>query len=191
MASSGALAQRGMGRDAARRRRRRADCFELLAERPAIAAPARAGPAAGAGARADRLRGVRFDYPTRPEQPALDDFSLAVEPGETVALVGPSGAGKTTVLQLLLRFYDPQAGRVTLDGADIARRDPAALRGTARPGAAGPGRVQRPTPSRTSASAGRRRATPRSRAAAEAAAADHFLDALPQGFSTRSSAPRA
>ncbi len=71
---------------------------------------------------------VTFRYPARPDQPALRDFSLAVAPGETVALVGPSGAGKTTVLQLLLRFYDPQQGRITLDGVDIARLSPEALR---------------------------------------------------------------
>jgi len=72
---------------------------------------------------------VRFSYPTRPGQSALDGFSLTVEPGETVALVGPSGAGKTSVFQMLLRFYDPQGGRVLVDGVDIATLDPAALRG--------------------------------------------------------------
>ncbi|MBU6404763.1 MAG: ATP-binding cassette domain-containing protein, partial [Proteobacteria bacterium] len=60
---------------------------------------------------------------------ALAHFSLRVRPGETVALVGPSGAGKTTVLQLLLRFYDPQQGRITLDGIDLRELDPGALRG--------------------------------------------------------------
>ena len=64
---------------------------------------------------------VRFAYPARPEIPALDDVSLSIRPGETVALVGPSGAGKTSIVQLLLRFYDPDAGRITLDG--VALRD--------------------------------------------------------------------
>jgi len=71
---------------------------------------------------------VTFHYPSRPDTPALDDFSLAVEPGEVVALVGPSGAGKTTVFQLLLRFYDPARGAVRIDGVDARDADPQALR---------------------------------------------------------------
>ena len=69
---------------------------------------------------------VRFAYPARPQTPALDAFSLTIKPGETVALVGPSGAGKTSVIQLVLRFYDPEAGRITLDGvalSEMARHD--------------------------------------------------------------------
>ena len=71
---------------------------------------------------------VRFHYPSRPDTAALDNFSLAVAPGEVVALVGPSGAGKTTVFQLLLRFYDPSAGRVMIDGVDARAVDPRELR---------------------------------------------------------------
>jgi ATP-binding cassette subfamily B protein len=71
---------------------------------------------------------VRFNYPSRPDTPALDNFSMKVEPGEVVALVGPSGAGKTTVFQLLLRFYDPGAGRVLVDGVDARETDPRELR---------------------------------------------------------------
>ncbi|NVJ69909.1 MAG: ATP-binding cassette domain-containing protein [Alphaproteobacteria bacterium] len=71
---------------------------------------------------------VTFYYPTKPDTAALDHFNLHVKAGETVALVGPSGAGKSTVLQLLLRFYDPQTGLVKMDGVDIAQTDPKAFR---------------------------------------------------------------
>jgi ATP-binding cassette subfamily B protein len=71
---------------------------------------------------------VTFHYPSRPTVAALDRFSLVVEPGEVVALVGPSGAGKTTVFQLLLRFYDPAAGRAVIDGVDARSADPRELR---------------------------------------------------------------
>ncbi|MFY9316247.1 MAG: ATP-binding cassette domain-containing protein, partial [Burkholderiales bacterium] len=67
-------------------------------------------------------------YPARPSLPALDGFSLELAPGERVALVGPSGAGKTTVLALLLRFYDPQAGSVRIGGIDLREYDPQSLR---------------------------------------------------------------
>jgi ATP-binding cassette subfamily B protein len=71
---------------------------------------------------------VKFHYPARPDWAALDGFSLEVAAGEKVALVGPSGAGKTTVMQLLLRFYDPAAGVVRFDGVDVREFDPRALR---------------------------------------------------------------
>jgi ATP-binding cassette subfamily B protein len=66
-----------------------------------------------------RMDKVTFCYPTRPKQPALRNFTLHIEAGKSLALVGPSGAGKSTVFELLLRFYDPQQGRVLLDGEDI------------------------------------------------------------------------
>jgi len=101
---------------------------ELLATVPAITAPPtpRALPLPARGA--VRFEAVDFAYPARPATPALHDFSLAVAPGEKVALVGPSGAGKTTVFQLLLRYYDPQAGCVRLDGVDVRDLDPRELR---------------------------------------------------------------
>jgi len=101
--------------------------LELLATESRIAVPAH--PVALPAPRgAIAFEAVTFFYPSRPAVAALDRFSLAVEPGEVVALVGPSGAGKTTVFQLLLRFYDPTAGRVTLDGIDARTADPRELR---------------------------------------------------------------
>ncbi len=101
---------------------------ELLREKPEIAAPANpvALPQPPRGALA--FEGVQFHYPTRRDVAALNDFSLDVKPGETVAVVGPSGAGKTTLFQLVQRFYDPDAGRVTLDGIDLRDADPAEVR---------------------------------------------------------------
>src|SRR5690606_30387163 len=75
------------------------------------------------------MSAVQFSYPGRPDLPALKGFSLTVRPGETVALVGPSGAGKSTVFRLLLRFYDPQSGVVSVDGVDVREADPVHVRG--------------------------------------------------------------
>jgi ATP-binding cassette subfamily B protein len=101
---------------------------ELLATQPAITAPEHpvALPARSVGS--ITLDNVTFRYPSRPDVAALQEVSLAVAPGELVALVGPSGAGKTTVFQLLLRFYDPQSGSVRLDGQDIRTADPIEVR---------------------------------------------------------------
>jgi ATP-binding cassette subfamily B protein len=101
---------------------------DLLAEAPTITAPAAPTPLPSPVRGAIRFEGVRFHYPTRPDDAALDGLDLDVRPGETIALVGPSGAGKSTVLQLLLRFNDPQQGRITLDGIDLRALDPQALR---------------------------------------------------------------
>jgi ATP-binding cassette subfamily B protein len=104
--------------------------LELLGAQPSIVSPQRTQPLpvrrAGAGV---RFEGVSFRYPSRPDELALEAITLAVAPGETVALVGPSGAGKTTMFQLLLRFHDPQAGRILLDGVDLRALDLAELRG--------------------------------------------------------------
>ncbi len=104
---------------------------ELLAEVPRIAAPAhlKTLPTAGTNTIGNIVfEHVRFHYPARPDTAALEDFSLTVRPGETIALVGPSGAGKSTVLQLLLRFHDPDAGTIRMDGIDLRELDPSALR---------------------------------------------------------------
>jgi ATP-binding cassette subfamily B protein len=74
------------------------------------------------------LDAVTFSYPSRPEHKAVDNLTLTIEPGETVALVGPSGAGKSTLFDLLLRFYDPQQGRILIEGMPVAQLDPMDLR---------------------------------------------------------------
>jgi ATP-binding cassette subfamily B protein len=102
--------------------------FELLAVEPAIRAPAEpvALPVHGIGT--VEFDAVSFNYPSRPDTPALAEVTFSIAAGERVALVGPSGAGKTTVFQLLLRFYDPQSGAVRIDGVDVVRADPVAVR---------------------------------------------------------------
>ncbi|HST92965.1 MAG TPA: ABC transporter transmembrane domain-containing protein, partial [Brevundimonas sp.] len=156
---------------------------ELMRSEAAIRAPAvpRALPEPPVGEVS--MSAVQFAYPGRPDLPALKGFSLTVRPGETVALVGPSGAGKSTVFRLLLRFYDPQSGVVSVDGVDVREADPVAVRGrfawvsqeaplfsgsaseNIRFGrdAAGDGEV---------------------RAAAEEAQALGFIESLPEGFDT-------
>ena len=156
--------------------------MELLGSRSPVASPA--APVAvpqPAGGSEVRFEGVTFHYPSRPGTPSLDGVSLRVAPGETVALVGPSGAGKTTVFSLLLRFYDPLQGRITVDDASVRELALADLRGRialvpqeavifsasalenvryGRPGASDDEVV----------------------AAARAAFADDFIRALPQGY---------
>lgn len=156
---------------------------ELRAEQPVIAEPAApvALPTPAQGAIA--FDEVSFRYPTRPDSLALDRFDLRVAPGETVAIVGPSGAGKTTVFNLLLRFYDPEAGRIRVDGVDVASVRLADLRRTI---AIVP---QEPVLFTASVADNIRYGRPDAsdaevRAAAEAASALSFIEALPQGFAT-------
>ena len=157
---------------------------DLLRQEPAAAPAPRAARALPEPRRgAVRLDGVTFRYPSRPGEAALKDFSLVVGAGETVALVGPSGAGKSTVFNLLLRFYDPDAGRILLDGVDLREAALDAVRGSF---ALVP---QEPVIFAESARENVRFGRPEAgaaavRAAAEAAGAAAFLDALPDGYDT-------
>lgn len=103
---------------------------DLLETRAAIHSPIPATALPKPARGAIRFEHVEFRYPSRPDRAALHDFSLSVEPGQTIALVGPSGAGKTTVFQLLLRFYDPLKGCITLDGVDLRAIELPELRGS-------------------------------------------------------------
>ncbi|MEO6186531.1 MAG: ABC transporter transmembrane domain-containing protein [Steroidobacteraceae bacterium] len=156
---------------------------ELLQARPAIAAPAvpMALPERADGALQFDL--VSFFYPSRPATPALDGIELRITSGETVAIVGPSGAGKSTMLQLMLRFYDPVAGRILLDGIDISKTDPVALR--RQIGLVPQDTVLFGTTARENIRYGRPGASDADiEAAAVAAAADEFIRKLPQGYDT-------
>ena len=156
---------------------------ELMRAEPLIAAPAspRVLPSPPRGEVS--MSGVDFAYPGRPDLPALNGFSLTVRPGETVALVGPSGAGKSTVFRLLLRFYDPQSGVVSVDGVDVREADPGQVRDRFA-------WVSQEAPLFSGSAAenvrfGRETATDDEiRDAAGRAQARTFIEALPQGFDT-------
>ena len=157
---------------------------ELLEEQSAISAPANAQslpqPVRGDLA----FDNVTFHYPMRPDLPALDAFTLHVRPGETIALVGPSGAGKSTVFTMLLRFHDPQAGRLSVDGIDIRALDPAALREAIALVPQQPAIFA--TSARDNIRYGRLDASDAEVEAAVAAAhASDFISALPQGLDTQ------
>jgi ATP-binding cassette subfamily B protein len=156
---------------------------ELLEARPAI------GPPQKPLELPQRIRGtIRFDnvtfhYPSRPNTAALANFSLDVTPGETIAFVGPSGAGKSTTFQLLLRFYDPDSGRVLIDDRRLADLRPEDIRAqiglvpqeTVLFGASARDNIRYGRPGASDAEI---------EAAAVAAAADEFLRKLPQGYDT-------
>ena len=158
--------------------------MELLGSRSPIASPAvpLKVPAPRAGS-AVTLEAVSFHYPSRPLQAALSDFTLKVAPGETIAIVGPSGAGKSTVFQLLLRFYDPQSGRITLDGVATDQMDLQTLRG--RIGIVPQDAVVFSTSALENIRYGRPDASDDEvRAAAHAAFAHEFIMALPDDYDT-------
>lgn len=156
---------------------------ELLDARPAVRLAPQPVPMPVPGRGHIRFEGVGFSYPSRRDQRALDGFSLEIRPGERVAFVGPSGAGKSTTFQLLLRFYDPQAGRIVVDGVDIASADPAELR--ARIGLVPQETMIFGDTARENIRFGRASATDAEvEAAARSAVAAGFLRELPQGFDT-------
>ncbi|MGC9370976.1 MAG: ABC transporter transmembrane domain-containing protein [Paracoccaceae bacterium] len=154
---------------------------ELLGSEDSVTDPAQPLPLPAPVKGAIAFQGVTFHYPARPDAAALDGIDLKVKPGETVALVGPSGAGKSTIVQLLLRFYDPDKGQVMLDGValnamarDAFRRaialvpqDPVIFADTAREN------IRFGRPDATDAEV---------EAAAKAAAAHDFLSKLPDGY---------
>ena len=156
---------------------------ELLVARPVIRAPKNPDVLDGRASGSISFRDIGFNYPSRPDTPALEDFSLDIGAGETVAFVGPSGAGKSTSFQMLLRFYDPQSGHIEIDGINIAQLSPTALRQQI-------GLVPQETvlfgdSARENIRYGKPGASNfEVEQAAIAAAADEFITALPEGYDT-------
>jgi len=154
--------------------------MELLAAQPDIRVAAQTVPLPAPRGEIS-MQQVSFHYPSRPDHPSLADFSLHVRPGETVALVGPSGAGKSTLFQLLLRFYDPQRGRIILDGVDLAQADPLDVR--RHIGIVPQDTVLFSADALENIRYGRASASDEEvKAAARAAVADEFIERLPEGY---------
>ncbi|MDO9235853.1 MAG: ABC transporter transmembrane domain-containing protein [Aquabacterium sp.] len=158
--------------------------MELLSAQSTIQGPAQPQklPAPHAGSSLN-IHGLRFHYPSRPGQAALHNINLSVKAGETIALVGPSGAGKTTIFQMLLRFYDPQSGSIDLDGVPISQLSLDDLR--EHIGIVPQDSTIFSTSAMENIRYGRPNATNQEvHAAAQAAHAHDFINALPEGYDT-------
>jgi ATP-binding cassette, subfamily B, bacterial len=157
--------------------------MELLSAEPEIKSPDNAVALPSEGRGHIQIEDVCFNYPSRPNMKALEHFSLEIKPGETVALVGPSGAGKSTVFQLLLRFYDPQSGKVLIDGVDIKQADPIAVR--QRIAIVPQDTVLFASTAMENIRYGKPEATDEEvKAAARAAIADEFIEKQPEAYET-------
>jgi ATP-binding cassette subfamily B protein len=156
---------------------------ELLTAAPRITVPAQPASLPARREGCIVFEHVSFSYPSRPGSAALRDFTLEIRPGEKVAFVGPSGAGKTTTFQLLMRFYDLAGGRILIDGVDIATVRPEDVR--QRIGLVPQETVIFAASARDNIRYGRTGATDAEiEAAATAAAADEFIRKLPEGYDT-------
>lgn len=157
--------------------------MELLGAQSTIATVDDPVPLPAQARGATSFEAVSFAYPSRLDEPVIDKLDLKIEPGETVALVGPSGAGKSTIFQLLLRFYDPVSGRITVDGVDITRAAPTDIR--ARMAIVPQETVIFSANARENIRYGRPEASDAEVwAAAEAAQAVEFIEKLPEGLDT-------
>ncbi len=158
--------------------------MELLGTQSPITSPSNPvmAPMPSAGS-AIKFEAINFHYPSRPQQQALQNFSLDVKPGQTVAIVGPSGAGKSTVFQLLLRYYDPQSGSIALDGVETRSQALDALR--QRVGIVPQDAVIFSSTAMENIRYGKPDASDAEvKAAAHAAFAHEFIEALPEGYDT-------
>jgi ATP-binding cassette subfamily B protein len=158
--------------------------MEILVTEPSVKPPPNPIPLPKPARGAVRFEQVSFHYPSRPDYRALHNVSFAVNPGEAIALVGPSGAGKSTVFQLLLRFFDPQEGRILFDGVTMADADPRDLRANISLVAQDPAIFSGTIVDNIRY--GRPEASPEEvQKAAEAAAADEFIRRLPGGYEAK------
>ena len=158
--------------------------FELLDAEEQVPDAGGAGAAARPGTGRVEFEHVSFRY--EPDQPLIEDLSLVAEPGQTVAIVGPTGAGKTTLVNLIMRFYELDAGRITLDGVDITAHARATTCAVAdRHGAAGHLAVRRDDPREHRLRPTRTPPRSRSSRRREATYVDRFVRSLPDGYDTR------